>query len=478
MGLRQYQQDAVVQLRAAVRRSRTAVYVLPTGGGKTVVAADMARRAARNGKRTMLLVHRRELVRQAVDTLAEAMPDLSVGVEASGWPAMPWAYLQVGMVQSIVRRETTARPDLVIVDEAHHVRTATWDAVLARWPNAATVGLTATPQRLDGKGLGAHFAEMVLGPTIPELVDLQNLAPTRTLSIPSHLNTAGLKTDRHGEYRVADLTDRITDDVIGDAVHAYQNHTPGKRAIFFGITVEHSKRVCEALRALGYRAEHVDGTDSDSRRDRVMQSFKTGGLECVGNCNLISEGFDAPACDVAILGFKTASVTRYLQANRASRYRPGKTAVFMDLGGTAYELGNPDEIRTWTLEDGELKDPIGKSTPRPRTCGSCSTSFYGPNCSHCGEPYRGPGPNRTEVETELVDLTGRRRPKKPARPKSKMTRRELNGAIYAARKSANPYAALCKVAEANGYRRNWVTVVLNLWKKTEQTADAIKEVTR
>ena len=102
--LRDYQVTAVAELRAAISTHRTAVYVLPTGGGKTIVAAELARLAAEKGNRTLLLVHRRELVKQAIDTLSEACPGLSVGVEAAGWPSMPWAMLHVGMVQSIFRR--------------------------------------------------------------------------------------------------------------------------------------------------------------------------------------------------------------------------------------------------------------------------------------------------------------------------------------------------------------------------------------
>ena len=162
-----YQEQGIKDIRAAVKRSESCVYVLPTAGGKTVIASEIARRAAAKGTTTMFLVHRRELVQQAINTLTEAVPGMSIGVEAPGFASIPWAKLQVGMVQSLVRRETTQIPDLVFVDEAHHVRADTWEATLSRWPNAKLVGLTATPQRLDGKGLGKHFREMVLGPSIP-----------------------------------------------------------------------------------------------------------------------------------------------------------------------------------------------------------------------------------------------------------------------------------------------------------------------
>ena len=210
MPLRDYQQDAVYQLRQAVARSGSAVYCLATGAGKTVVAAEIARLAGLKGSRTLFLVHRRELVRQAVDTLYEACPGEQVGVIAAGWPELPWAPLQVGMVQSIAKRERIPDFDLIIVDEAHHARAKTWATVLARWPKARLIGLTATPQRLDGKGLGEHFAEMVLGPTIPELVAMGSLAPCLTLRVPSGLVLDDLKKNRAGEYNAKDITNRVT----------------------------------------------------------------------------------------------------------------------------------------------------------------------------------------------------------------------------------------------------------------------------
>ena len=249
--------------------------------------------------------------------------------------------LQVGMVQSIARRSYSVDPSLVIIDEAHHARAKTWEKVLATWPNAAKlIGLTATPQRLDGKGLGEHFAEMVLGPNIPDLVEQGYLAPCRILTLPSHFQREKMRQDRNGELRRQDVDEQVTDAVIADAVNAYTTYAMGKRAIFFGVHTDHSKKVCAGLRERGVRAEHVDGTDPTARRDRIMNELRTGGLDVVGNCDLISEGFDAPACEVIIMGSPTQSVTRYLQqAGRAMRPGIGKTALILDCAGNAHELG-------------------------------------------------------------------------------------------------------------------------------------------
>ena len=380
MELRNYQQEAVHQLRQAITRSGSAIYCLPTGGGKSLVAAEIAKLAAEKGSRTLFLLHRRELVKQMCGTLQEALPGMSIGVEASGWPSMPWASLQVASVASLARRKHDLKPDLIVVDEAHHCRAASWSQILERWPRAARIGLTATPQRLDGRGLNEHFNELVQGPTIQELVGMGYLAPSRILRIPSHLVLDGVKEDRNGEYRASDVSERLTDAVIADGVQAYLRYAKGKKAIFFAIHRDHSRKICAGLRASGVNAEHCDGDDPPARRDRIMNAFRTGGVSVVGNCDLISEGFDAPACEVILMGSPTKSVTRYLQmAGRAMRPGEGKTALILDLAGISYDLGLPTDTREWSLEDGEILDGK-KSRPKPRDCARCYTVFWGRIC--------------------------------------------------------------------------------------------------
>ena len=224
---RDYQIDLIGNLSKAVRVSRSAVCVLATGGGKTVIAGEIMRRAASKDAKILFLVHRRELIKQTLETLREFCPDVSVGIEAANWERKPWAQVFVGMVQSIARRDLTLYPDLIIVDEAHHVRAKTWSTVLDRWPEAILLGLTATPQRLDGKGLGKYFNELVLGPSPSELIAAGWLAPCRTLRIPL-LDLRQINLDRHGEYREDDIRKATTEKVIASAVHAYGKTLQGK----------------------------------------------------------------------------------------------------------------------------------------------------------------------------------------------------------------------------------------------------------
>ena len=450
--LRDYQITAVAELRDAISTHRTAVYVLPTGGGKTVVAAELARLAAEKGNRTLLLVHRRELVKQAIDTLSEACPGLSVGVEAAGWPSMPWAMLHVGMVQSIFRREYVQKPDLVVVDEAHHSRAATFEEVLARWHGAAMVGLTATPERLDSKGLWLHFNVIVFGPSIPVLVAADRLAPCRTLRLPASIDTKGVRKGAGGDYQRKDLGERVTSRTVTSAADAYMEYAKGMSTIFFGVTRAHSRAVCEKLRAYGIKAEHVDGTDHTSRRDKIMSLFKSGGVTVVGNVDLISEGFDAPACECVMMGAPTKSITRFLQmAGRAMRPGPGKTALILDLEGSSHELGLPDEEREWSLEDGEVKK---KKKTNLIECPNCHTLYYRQPCPHCGQAP--PVPSFTEQKRSLEIATARLKPKRSKRS-------EVWGQLAQAKRAGDVRSAVTEIAERRGYKEGWVGHILRSW---------------
>ena len=207
MPLRDYQENDVERIREAVMRSGSAVYVLATGGGKMWIAAEIARRTTAKGHQVAIMVHRRELVKQSINTLSEACPGMSIGVESAGWPSMPWALLQVGSVASMVRRGPRIKPRVVIWDECHHSRAKTWESVKARWPDAAHIGMTATPERLDGKGLGEHFAEMVLGTeaflTLCQWANRDILHHAAHLTLPSHFQRERMRQDRNGELTPA-----------------------------------------------------------------------------------------------------------------------------------------------------------------------------------------------------------------------------------------------------------------------------------
>ena len=456
MTLWDFQEGDVRRLRTAIVRYGSVVYVLSTGGGKTVVAGEIARGAAAKDTRTLFLVHRRELLHQAADTIRAAVPGIGIGFEAAGETAVPWAPFQLGMVQTIARREHVAAPGLIILDEAHHVRAATWERVLARWPGVPLIGLTATPERLDGKGLGDAFACMVEGPSMRELIDRGRLAPVRVLQVPEgRIDAAGLRA-RGGDYREADLDERVTVKVVAAAGAAYQRYAAGRSAIFFGVNRRHSISVAEDLRERGVKAEHVDGTDHPAHRDRIMQAFRDRDIDVVCNVDLISEGFDAPSCDCVMLGRLTLSIPRYLQwVGRCMRFQPGKTGLALDLAGTSHELGLPDDPRDWSLEDGAIEPDRGDApAPELRPCLACETLMRGTVCPHCGQLQ---GAEVQEVEAELVPAKGGRR------SRGRATRTALVAALASARAAADPVGELERIAAAHGHRPAWVEQVRRVW---------------
>ena len=434
--VRPYQTEGVEAVIAAMRRGvRSVVRVLPTGGGKTVEAGLLAGKV-KAGMRILFLVHRRELVRQAWEVLSETLPGEDVGVEAAGWPATPWARVRVGSVQSLARRLAhIPAPDVVFIDEAHHVRARTWERVLAAWPGARLIGLTATPERLDGLGLGQWFAEMVMGPSPAELIESGYLATTRVLRIG-----------------VTQAEQWRRSNTVADAVRAYTRYVPGTRAIYFGRTVANSREVCEAFRAAGIPAEHVDGGDSDAHRDSMVRSFRAGQIRILGNCQLFDEGFDVPGCETVLAGRRTGSVTRWLQmCGRCMRPEPGKVATVLDLGGSSWALGLPIEAREWSLADGEVQHRSRATKPTRK------------------DEMNGTMPIEM-VEAELVEATpGEMRPEEKAKPARSRkpgvrargdVRRMIEGAKKRARSAREPDVAyldeLSQLAEDLGYKPGWV----------------------
>ena len=175
--LRDYQAKAVEDIEKASR----ALYVLPTGGGKTVIATSIIERAVERGERVLMLTHRREILRQTSLKIAFDHGLIQAGLNVDfEYP------VQVASIQTLWARcmRTSKIPlppaDIIIIDEAHHIAALTWRAILEAYPNAKRIGLTATPCRSDGRGLGNYFDELILGPQIPELIALKYLVPTRT----------------------------------------------------------------------------------------------------------------------------------------------------------------------------------------------------------------------------------------------------------------------------------------------------------
>lgn len=400
--LRPYQQRAIDEARAAYGQGKRAVlFQLPTGGGKTVTASTVVHGAAQKRNAVWWLTHRRELASQASRTFH----DLGIphGLVQAGHVSDPRALIQVASIQTIARRiGKVPDPALIVFDEAHHIGAASWDNLFHAFPAAKILGLTATPWRLDGQGLGRWFNHMIEGPTTRQLIDEGSLCEFR-LFAPCLPDLSGVGTVA-GDYQRGALAKAMDKPaIVGDAIGHYRRLCSGKRAVVFAAGVENSRHIVAQFQAAGIPAEHVDGSMDIGSRDAAVERFRRGETLVLSNADLFGEGFDVPAIEAVILLRPTKSLSLYLQqVGRALRPMEGKSeAIILDHAGNSLRHGLPDDVREWSLEDRERRKKAEASESPVRQCGEC---FYvyrpAPKCPQCG--YAPPVQAR---EIEVVEGT-------------------------------------------------------------------------
>lgn len=371
--LRPYQARDVERLRAAYAEGRrSVVYCLPTGGGKTIVFAHVIDGAARKGRRVGVLTHRRELVRQAADKLSWA--GVPHGVLAAGLDRDHDAAVLVMSVATAVRRlDRLPELDFVILNEVHHAVSPTWSKLIARWPQAKLLGVTATPARLDGKGLGVAagglFDHLTIGATVPELQAEGFLARTRVFSPARLIDTRGV---HHigGDFQTHELAERARA-VTGDAVGEYRARADHQPALAYACTVEHAESIAAAFRAAGYRSECVHGGLPVAERDALIEGLGNGAVEVLTSCDLISEGLDVPSVGAVILLRPTESLALALQQiGRGMRPAEGKEYLtVLDHAGNCLKHGLPETERVWTLDGAPKREPGEAPGWRCEDCG-------------------------------------------------------------------------------------------------------------
>lgn len=448
--LRPYQREGVDALRAAYRdRCRAPLYALPTGGGKTLVFSYITKGAVARGKRVLILVHRSELLRQASRSLtAWGVPH---GCIVAGAQGMTGHHVQVASVQTVVRRlARIAPPDFVIVDEAHHAVAGTWQRIIEAFPEAKLLGVTATPARLDGKGLGVrsggYFDRLVQGPTMQELIDGGFLVRPRVFVAEVAPNMEGVHTVA-GDFNRGEMDAAVRDSrVVGDAVSHYRRICPGVPAIAFCVSLAHADAVVTAFQRGGFRARRIDGAMSDVDRLSIVSDLAERRLDVMVSVDLVSEGFDVPVCGAAIMLRPTQSESLFLQqVGRALRPAPGKDCAYiLDHAENVTRHGLPQDDREWSLEGRRPRETV----PGVRVCGSCfAVSPSGTQvCPECGTAFPVAPDRRREVDEvagELIELT----PEMIAE-----RRRQRQREIGLARTEQE----LRALAERRGYRPGWV----------------------
>lgn len=421
--LRTYQDAAVADVRTAFNRDGhlRVLFVLPTGGGKTTIFSYIAARCAEAGKRVWILAHRDELLSQ----ISRSLDSFGVrhGVMRRGSNGT-WHDVQVCSVQTLVRRLNSGLtlPDMIIPDEAHHAAAGSWGKILAAFPNVPVLGVTATPCRLDGKGLGDVFDTMVIGPSPQWLTDNGYLAPAKIYA-PELISTVGMHT-RMGDFSQADMAEAADKPTIcGDAVSHYLKLAAGKRMIVFCVNLKHVEHTVAAYESAGVPAAALDGSLSPADRAQRVADFSAARVLVLVTCDLVSEGFDVPGCDGVQMLRPTQSESLYLQqVGRALRPAPGKThAIILDHVRNWERHGRPCDERDWELTKGNVKRKRADGAALGlRQCLECYHVYenFVRQCPACG--HMPPVMDRTpdQVAGELKEI-GEAAPLEPVTPEEK-----------------------------------------------------------
>ena len=412
--LRDYQRNLLVETSEALKSARSVCVVSPTGSGKTHTFVKMCKDLVHHGKSAVILSHRGYLIDQISQALQ--LQGVRHGIIVPKQPRTN-DLIQVASVFSFAKRlGEYFPPDAVIVDECHHGLASTWMQVL-QWSKSRSkvIGVTATPCRTDGKGLGEIYQEMVYGPTEKYLMETINpdtgmtfLSPARGLEPPNVADFSSLKVKSFGDYSKDELVE-VTDrpEVTGDAVKHYMKYADGLPALAFCVTIDHAKKVAQAFRDAGVPSEAIYARGmSDSRRKELIQMLGDGRVKVLVSCELINEGFDVPVVAVAILLRKTASLGLHRQqVGRVLRPYKGKEyALIIDHVGNIRRHGMPDEEILWTLEGETKKEKKEREeTERLKRCGECFMLFTpAPVCPYCGHESKVEREIRVDVNTELV----------------------------------------------------------------------------
>lgn len=438
MILRDYQQDLFDRIHGAFRRGvKNPLVVSATGSGKTATFCYIAHRVQQAGNPALILVHRRELVTQTGATLRRfGVPH---GIIQPGITPDPSQLVQIGMVQTISRRVAKMRePKLIIVDEAHHAVSSTYRGIITAFPGASVIGFTATPMRLDGKGLGDHFGEILLGPAVEWLMQNGHLVRPKYYAPPVQAVLAGIKK-RAGDYasdQLAAAMDKPT--ITGDAVKHYQKICPGVRAVAFCCNIAHAEHVADQFQASGIPSGVIHGAMHSDARKLVVDRLTSGVIRVMTSVDVVSEGFDLPAAEAAILLRPTTSLGLFLQQiGRVLRPAEGKSAYILDHVGNLLKHGLAEDDREWSLEGQDKKKSASVSLGL-KQCPKCFCLHKpAPNCPECGHEYPAPKVRKLSiVEGNLEEFT---RMPTAAAVKECRSRRDLQ-----------------LLAKAKGYKPGWV----------------------
>lgn len=332
MELRPYQEEAknaiFEQWDAGVKRT---LLVLPTGTGKTIVFAKVTEDCVRKGERVLILAHRGELLDQAADKLKKST-GLGCSVEKAEETCRgQWYRVTVGSVQTLMRekRLQSFAPDFfdtIIVDEAHHSISESYQKILQYFQNAHVLGVTATPDRSDMRNLGSYFESLAYEYTLPKAIREGYLSPIRALTVPLKIDMSMVAVQA-GDFKASDIGTAL-DPYLYQIADEMTKYCKDKKTVVFLPLVKTSQKFRDILTEKGFRAAEVNGESED--RAEILHDFDAGKYDVLCNSMLLTEGWDCPSVDCIIVLRPTKSRALYCQmVGRGTRLAPGKDHLLL-----------------------------------------------------------------------------------------------------------------------------------------------------
>ena len=332
MELRPYQKEAKEAVFEQWENgTRKTLVVLPTGCGKTIVFAKITEDCVSHGDRVLILAHRGELLDQAADKIAKAT-GLGCATEKAEQSCLgSWFRITVGSVQSMMRETRLSRfPEdyfnTIIIDEAHHCISESYQRVLKHFPDAKVLGVTATPDRGDMKNLGQVFESLAYEYTLPKAIKEGYLSPIKAVTIPLQVDLTGVGV-QSGDFKAGDLGTAL-DPYLERIAEEMEKYCREKKTVVFLPLVKTSQKFRDILNGHGFQAAEVNGESSD--RAEILEDYAAGKYNVLCNSMLLTEGWDCPDVDCIVVLRPTKVRSLYCQmVGRGTRLAPGKDHLLL-----------------------------------------------------------------------------------------------------------------------------------------------------